>query len=128
MAFSLSLNLSFILMVSVILTLFIALSSQFLIKTFMDGEVIIKDGSMMLRTQVVTRYDSAFLNYVPGRRKSCNGIHPLNQHTGGDILHRTCRGGYMGIVWAQAVSDMITALVALILLFRLVLYNDIRMC
>ena len=48
--------------------------------------------------------------------------------TGGDILHRTCRGGYMGIVWAQAVSDMITALVALILLFRLVLYNDIRMC
>ena len=34
----------------------------------------------------------------------------------------------MGIVWAQAVSDMITALVALILLFRLVLYNDIRMC
>lgn len=36
--------------------------------------------------------------------------------------------GYMGIVWAQAVSDMITALVVLILLFRLVLYNDTRRC
>lgn len=35
--------------------------------------------------------------------------------------------GYMGIVWAQAVSDMITTLVALIL-FRLALYNDIRWC
>lgn len=98
-------------------------------KTSMGGEEIIKDGSMMLRTQVVTRYDSAFLNYVPGRRKSCNGIHPFNKQTGGDILHRTCRGGYMGIiVWAQAVSDMITALVVLILLFCLVLYNDTRRC
>ena len=36
--------------------------------------------------------------------------------------------GYMGIVWAQTVSDMITALVVLILLFRLVLYNDTRRC
>ena len=94
----------------------------------MDGEEIIKDGSMMLRTQIVTRYDSSFHNHVPDRRKSCNGIHPFNQQTGGDILHRTCRGGYMGIVWAQAVSDMITALVVLILLFCLVLYNDTRMC
>lgn len=93
-------------------------------KTSMGGEEIIKDGSMMLRTQVVTRYDSAFLNYVPGRRKSCNGIHPFNKQTGGDILHRTCRGGYMGIiVWAQTVSDIVA-----LILFRLVLYNDTRRC
>ena len=31
--------------------------------------------------------------------------------------------GYMGIVWAQAVSDIVA-----LILFRLVLYNDTRRC
>lgn len=73
-------------------------------KTSMGGEEIIKDGSMMLRTQVVTRYDSAFLNYVPARRKSCNGIHPFNKQTGGDILHRTCRGRICGRIHGHSMG------------------------
>lgn len=126
-------TLVFILSVAVVLTVLIIVLSPFLMGIFMDAENIIKDGTFMLRAQVITMPLVALVLLFTIIFQSAGKV------VGSFVLSISRQGviffivliisnivaGYIGVVAAQAVSDIITALIAVIL-FRVQLSGTFR--
>ena len=126
-------TLVFILSVAVVLTVLIIAASPFLMGVFMEAENIIRDGTFMLRAQVVTMPLVALVLLFTIIFQSAGKV------VGSFVLSISRQGviffivlvignivaGYIGVVAAQAVSDIITALIALVL-FRVQLSGTFR--
>ena len=126
-------TLVFILSVAVVLTVLIIVLSPFLMGIFMDAENIIKDGAFMLRAQVITMPLVALVLLFTIIFQSAGKV------VGSFVLSISRQGviffivlvignifaGYIGVVAAQAVSDIITSLIAVIL-FRVQLSGTFR--
>lgn len=126
-------TLVFILSVAVVLTVLIIVSSPFLMGIFMDAENIIKDGAFMLRAQVITMPLVALVLLFTIIFQSAGKV------VGSFVLSISRQGviffivlvignifaGYIGVVATQAVSDIITSLIAVIL-FRVQLSGTFR--
>lgn len=123
----------FILSVAVVLTVLIIVLSPFLMGIFMDAENIIKDGAFMLRAQVITMPLVALVLLFTIIFQSAGKV------VGSFVLSISRQGviffivlvignifaGYIGVVATQAVSDIITSLIAVIL-FRVQLSGTFR--
>ena len=126
-------TLVFILSVAVVLTVLIIVLSPFLMGIFMDAENIIKDGTFMLRAQVITMPLVALVLLFTIIFQSAGKV------VGSFVLSISRQGviffivlvignifaGYIGVVATQAVSDIITSLIAIIL-FRVQLSGTFR--
>ena len=126
-------TLVFILSVAVVLTVLIIVLSPFLMGIFMDAENIIKDGAFMLRAQVITMPLVALVLLFTIIFQSAGKV------AGSFVLSISRQGviflivlvigniftGYIGVVATQAVSDIITSLIAVIL-FRVQLSGTFR--
>lgn len=126
-------TLVFILSVAVVLTVLIIVLSPFLMGIFMDAENIIKDGAFMLRAQVITMPLVALVLLFTIIFQSAGKV------VGSFVLSISRQGviffivlvignifaGYIGVVATQAVSDIITSLIAVIL-FRVQLSGTFR--
>lgn len=126
-------TLVFILSVAVVLTVLIIVLSPFLMGIFMDAENIIKDGAFMLRAQVITMPLVALVLLFTIIFQSAGKV------VGSFVLSISRQGviffivlvignifaGYIGVVATQAVSDIITSLIAIIL-FRVQLAGTFR--
>lgn len=126
-------TLVFILSVAVVLTVLIIVLSPFLMGIFMDAENIIKDGTFMLRAQVITMPLVALVLLFTIIFQSAGKV------VGSFVLSISRQGviffivlvignifaGYIGVVATQAVSDIITSLIAIIL-FRVQLAGTFR--
>ncbi len=126
-------TLVFILSVAVVLTVLIIVLSPLLMGIFMDAENIIKDGAFMLRAQVITMPLVALVLLFTIIFQSAGKV------VGSFVLSISRQGviffivlvignifaGYIGVVAAQAVSDIITSLIAVIL-FRVQLSGTFR--
>ena len=126
-------TLVFILSVAVVLTVLIIVLSPFLMGIFMDAENIIKDGTFMLRAQVITMPLVALVLLFTIIFQSAGKV------AGSFVLSISRQGviflivlvignifaGYIGVVATQAVSDIITSLIAIIL-FRVQLSGTFR--
>ena len=126
-------TLVFILSIAVVLTVLIIVLSPFLMGIFMDAENIIKDGTFMLRAQVITMPLVALVLLFTIIFQSAGKV------VGSFILSISRQGviffivlvignifaGYIGVVATQAVSDIITSLIAIIL-FRVQLSGTFR--
>lgn len=126
-------TLVFILSVAVVLTVLIIVLSPFLMGIFMDAENIIKDGAFMLRVQVITMPLVALVLLFTIIFQSAGKV------VGSFVLSISRQGviffivlvignifaGYIGVVATQAVSDIITSLIAVIL-FRVQLSGTFR--
>lgn len=113
----------FISSVAVILTALVFAFAPFLMRCFMDNHSIVSDGTVMLRWQVITM---VFVGFILLMTIICQS---MGKVLGSFILSVSRQGvvflivliiayysaGYMGIVVSQAVSDAVTAVVALIL-------------
>ena len=126
-------TLVFILSVAVVLTVLIIVLSPFLMGIFMDAENIIKDGTFMLRAQVITMPLVALVLLFTIIFQSAGKV------AGSLVLSISRQGviflivlvignifaGYIGVMATQAVSDIITSLIAIIL-FRVQLSGTFR--
>ena len=126
-------TLVFILSVAVVLTVLIIVLSPFLMGIFMDAENIIKDGTFMLRAQVITMPLVALVLLFTIIFQSAGKV------AGSFVLSISRQGviflivlvignifaGYIGVMATQAVSDIITSLIAIIL-FRVQLSGTFR--
>ena len=126
-------TLVFILSVAVVLTVLIIVLSPFLMGIFMDAENIIKDGAFMLRAQVITVPLVALVLLFTIIFQSAGKV------VGSFVLSISRQGviffialvignifaGYIGVMATQAVSDIITSLIAIIL-FRVQLSGTFR--
>ena len=123
----------FILSVAIVLTLLIVILAPVLIEVFMDDEMIIRDGSLMLRLQVITMPLVGIillLTIIFQAAGEVTGSFILSIGRQGVIflivlLLLNCLTGYTGVISAQAVSDVITALLAF-LLFHIRLRSRMR--
>ena len=123
----------FILAVAIALTLLIVLSAPLLMAAFMSDEAIIREGSLMLRFQVVTMPLVGMillLTIIFQAAGKVVGSFILSISRQGVIfllviivLNRVA--GYMGIIAAQAVADAITILIAF-LLFRAQIWRSLK--
>lgn len=115
--------LGFISLVAVVLTAGICLLAPVLIRVFMDNEGIVQDGAFMLRWQVITM---VFVGVV---LLMTIVFQSMGKVAGSFVLSISRQGvlfllvlivayntaGYTGIVVSQAVSDVLTALIAAVL-------------
>lgn len=123
----------FILSVAIVLTLLIVILAPVLIEVFMDDEMIIRDGSLMLRLQVITMPLVGIillLTIIFQAAEEVTGSFILSIGRQGVIflivlLLLNCLTGYTGVISSQAVSDVITALLAF-LLFHIRLRSRMR--
>ena len=123
----------FILSVAIVLTLLIVILAPVLIEVFMDDEMIIRDGSLMLRLQVITMPLVGIillLTIIFQAAGEVTGSFILSIGRQGVIflivlLLLNCLTGYIGVISAQAVSDVITVLLAF-LLFHIRLRSRMR--
>ena len=118
---------------AVVLTVLIIVLSPFLMGIFMDAENIIKDGTFMLRAQVITMPLVALVLLFTIIFQSAGKV------AGSFVLSISRQGviflivlvignifaGYIGVMATQAVSDIITSLIAIIL-FRVQLSGTFR--
>ena len=126
-------TLLFILAAALVLTVFILISSPLLMRIFMDNPSIVKDGTLMLRLQVVTMPLVGIILLLTVMFQSAGKIASsfiLSISRQGVIFFAVLAVmnitlGYIGIVAAQAVSDIITAIIAL-LLFRIGMRDSIK--
>lgn len=121
----------FISIMAVFLSVVIILFAPNLMRCFMQNDSIISDGTLMLRWQVATMVFVGIILLMTIVFQS------LGKVVGSFILSVSRQGiiflivlavayyttGYMGIVVSQAISDVITAVIAVIL-FRKQLYNE----
>ena len=126
-------TLSFILAVAVMLTLLIILSAPLLMMAFMSDDAIIREGSLMLRLQVVT------MPFVGAILLLTIVFQAAGKIIGSFILSISRQGlifliaiivlsrvaGYGGIIAAQAAADIITMLIA-VLLFRSQIWRRLK--
>ncbi len=116
---------SFISIIAAALTAIIFVAAPFLMKCFMDNESIITDGTDMLRWQVITMVLVGVILLMTIIFQSMGkvaGSFILSVSRQGIVFlitlviaYRTL--GYMGIILSQAVADLLTAIIA-ILLFK----------
>lgn len=123
--------LRFISIIAVILTVIIFIAAPFLMKCFMNNENIISDGTVMLRWQVISMVFvgiSLLMSIV---------FQSLGNVVGSFILSISRQGvvflivliiayytsGYIGIVVSQTISDVITAIISIILFYKF-LYKE----
>lgn len=116
---------SFISIIAAALTAIIFVAAPFLMKCFMDNESIITDGTAMLRWQVITMVLVGVILLMTIIFQSMGkvaGSFILSVSRQGIVFlitlviaYRTL--GYMGIILSQAVADLLTAIIA-ILLFK----------
>ncbi len=116
----------FISSIAVILTALIFSAAPFLMKCFMDNEAIVKDGTIMLRFQVITMTFVGIILLLTIIFQSFGKI------TGSFILSISRQGiiflivliiayhtiGYIGIIASQAIADTVTMAIAIILFYR----------
>jgi multidrug efflux pump len=121
----------FISIMAAFLSVVIILFAPNLMRCFMQNDSIISDGTLMLRWQVATMVFVGIILLMTIIFQS------LGKVVGSFILSVSRQGiiflivlavayytaGYMGIVVSQAISDVITAVIAVIL-FRKQLYNE----
>ena len=116
---------SFISIIAAALTAIIFVAAPFLMKCFMDNESIITDGTAMLRWQVITMVLVGvilLMTIIFQSMGKAAGSFILSVSRQGIVFlitlviaYRTL--GYMGIILSQAVADLLTAIIA-ILLFK----------
>lgn len=116
---------SFISIIAAALTAIIFVAAPFLMKCFMDNESIINDGTAMLRWQVITMVLVGvilLMTIIFQSMGKAAGSFILSVSRQGIVFlitlviaYRTL--GYMGIILSQAVADLLTAIIA-ILLFK----------
>ena len=118
--------LRFISLTAIVLTAIVFLAAPFLMKCFMDNQSIIDDGTVMLRWQVITMVFVGIILLMTIIFQSMGKV------VGSFILSISRQGviflavlviafytaGYMGIVASQAVSDIITVIIAGILFYK----------
>ncbi len=123
----------FISVLAVFLTIVIILSAPVLMRCFMNNDRIVADGTLMLRWQVITMVFIGIILLMTIVFQS------LGKVMGSFVLSISRQGivffvvlaaayytaGYMGIVAAQAIADIITAIIAVIL-FRKQLYKEFQ--
>lgn len=112
--------------IAVILTALIFSAAPFLMKCFMDNEAIVKDGTIMLRFQVITMTFVGIILLLTIIFQSFGKI------TGSFILSISRQGiiflivliiayhtiGYIGIIASQAIADTVTMAIAIMLFYR----------
>ena len=123
----------FISVLAVFLTIVIILSAPVLMRCFMNNDRIVAGGTLMLRWQVITMVFIGIILLMTIVFQS------LGKVMGSCVLSISRQGivffvvlaaayytaGYMGIVAAQAIADIITAIIAVIL-FRKQLYKEFQ--
>ena len=123
----------FISVLAVFLTIVIILSAPVLMRCFMNNDRIVAGGTLMLRWQVITMVFIGIILLMTIVFQS------LGKVMGSFVLSISRQGivffvvlaaayytaGYMGIVAAQAIADIITAIIAVIL-FRKQLYKEFQ--
>ena len=117
---------------AILLTILIILFSNQLMSMFMDTSSIVDDGSLMLRLQVITMFFVGMILLITilfqstGKAKASFILSISRQ--GVIFLLALIAGyyvaGYMGIICAQAIADIITMVIALCL-FKVSLYPEI---
>lgn len=119
--------LRFIGIVSLLLSVVIFLAAPIFLNIFMDNSQIVADGTIMLRLQVITMVVVGFVLLITILCQS------IGEVVGSFILSISRQGivflvvlmvsywlfGYYGILISQAVSDIITAVIAFVLLMRI---------
>lgn len=118
---------------ALVLTAGICLTAPALMRVFMDNEGIIRDGTLMLRWQVITMVFVGFVLLLSILFQSTGKAAPafiLSISRQGVIFAAALiaarqLGGYTGILAAQAIADTITAVVAAGL-FYTQLYRELR--
>lgn len=124
---------SFISITAIILTAAVFILSCVLMRAFIDNENIVREGTLMLRWQVISMVFVGVVLLITIIFQSAGkvaGSFILSISRQGVVflfvlLIAVRIGGYTGIIAAQAVSDAISALLALILL-RTQLYDQFR--
>lgn len=111
---------------AIFLTLLIFIFSKFLMKCFMNNETIIKDGTLMLRWQVITMVFVGIVLLMTIIFQSTGKIFAsfiLSVSRQGIIfliilvfLYKTM--GYIGIIISQAIADVITAVISIFLFYK----------
>ena len=121
----------FISVIAAVLTAGIFLAAPLLMRCFMSNESIIKDGTVMLRWQVISMVFVGIVLLMTIIFQSMGKV------VGSFILSISRQGiiflvilitayntlGYMGIIVSQAAADMVTAVIALIL-FKSQVYKE----
>lgn len=121
----------FILAVAAVLTVLLVISAPLLMRVFMDDDRIVQDGALMLRSQVITMplvglvllFTIIFQSAGKVAGSFCLSISRQGVIFFLALVLGNLFLGYMGVVISQAVSDIITALIA-VLLFRAQLFRD----
>lgn len=122
---------SFISITAIILTAAVFILSGVLMRTFIANESIVREGTLMLRWQVISMVFVGVVLLITIIFQSAGkvaGSFILSISRQGVVflavlLIAVRVGGYTGIIAAQAVSDVISAILALILL-RTQLYSE----
>ncbi|HIR92816.1 MAG TPA: MATE family efflux transporter [Candidatus Egerieimonas intestinavium] len=117
---------SFLLSVTAILSLLVFLGAPFLLSCFMADPSIIQAGTLMLRLQVFSMVFVAIALYITvffqavGRVKSTLLLSGSRQGFVFLLVLPLSAWllGYLGVLWAQSISNMLTALAAIILFYR----------
>lgn len=123
----------FILSVAVVLTVFIFITAPYLMRIFMDNEGIIQDGTVMLRYQIITMPFVGVVLLMTIIFQSTGKVIPsflLSISRQGVIfllamIIANQLAGYTGIIASQAISDILTGLLAIILFYKQ-LYRELR--
>lgn len=123
----------FISLTAIVLTIAVFLPANFLMGIFIDSETIIREGTVMLRCQVISMVFVGIVLLVTIIFQSAGkvlGSFLLSISRQGAVflavlLISVHIGGYTGIIMAQAISDLISAAFALLLL-RTQLYEEFR--
>ena len=124
---------SFISITAIILTAAVFILSGVLMRIFIDNESIVREGTLMLRWQVISMVFVGVVLLITIIFQSAGkvaGSFILSISRQGVVflavlLIAVRVGGYTGIIAAQAVSDVLSAILALFLL-RIQLYNEFR--
>lgn len=117
----------FIGIVSLILSAVVFIAAPVFLKIFMNNDQIVADGTTMLRLQVITM---VFVGFVLLITIVCQSI---GEMVGSFLLSISRQGivflivllvsyglfGYMGILISQAIADILTAIIALLLLLKI---------
>ena len=123
----------FISAIAIVLTAFVYLSAPLLMKGFINNPEIIQEGTVMLRWQVITMLFVGIILLVTIVFQSMGKI------VGSFVLSISRQGvifllvlviayhtaGYTGIIVSQAIADLVTACIAVILFYKQ-LYKEFR--
>lgn len=121
----------FISITAIILTAAVFSLSKVLMRAFIDNETIVREGTLMLRWQVVSMVFVGIVLLITIIFQSAGkvaGSFILSVSRQGVVflavlLIAVQIGGYTGIIAAQAIADVLSAILALFLL-RVQLYNE----